>query len=385
VLPGPGKPVRRADVFCRVIDNFGDAGICWRLCRQLAAEHGWRMRLWIDRPPALFPLAGLAPGPLPVEHAGVHICLWDEAPDFHDDLPDCVIEAFACRMPDPLLVRLAAAPEKPVWLNLEYLTAEDWARGCHLLDSPHATLPLRCTFFIPGFDAASGGLLREADLLARRDAWRADPGAREHFWATLGGPPPRGRPLVSLFAYADGTTERSLAAWATEGVRATIAVNDELADRLCLPEHLGGLEVRRLPFLDQDGYDRLLWTCDLNLVRGEDSFVRAQWAGQPFLWQPYRQSEGTHSAKLAAFLEHYLAEADEPLAGFLQGTFAGWNDPATGGPPPLSSLLAKLPAWRSQAAAWCAALAGQDDLAARLAQAVETRLKCRLFSSDATP
>jgi uncharacterized repeat protein (TIGR03837 family) len=73
----------------------------------------------------------------------------------------------------------------------------------------------------------------------------------------------------------------------------------------------GGLQVRCLPFLDQDGYDELLWCCDWNLVRGEDSLVRAQWAGKPLLWQLYPQADAAHLPKLEAFLQCYL----QPLSG----------------------------------------------------------------------
>ena len=36
------------DVFCRVIDNFGDIGVCWRLARQLAGDFALHVRLWVD-------------------------------------------------------------------------------------------------------------------------------------------------------------------------------------------------------------------------------------------------------------------------------------------------------------------------------------------------
>ncbi|HET9045379.1 MAG TPA: elongation factor P maturation arginine rhamnosyltransferase EarP, partial [Casimicrobiaceae bacterium] len=39
---------QRWDVFCKVVDNFGDAGVCWRLARQLVAEHDLAVTLWID-------------------------------------------------------------------------------------------------------------------------------------------------------------------------------------------------------------------------------------------------------------------------------------------------------------------------------------------------
>ena len=46
------------DVFCAVVDNYGDIGVCWRLSRQLAAEHGIAVRLWVDD---LKPFARLCP------------------------------------------------------------------------------------------------------------------------------------------------------------------------------------------------------------------------------------------------------------------------------------------------------------------------------------
>ena len=52
----------------------------------------------------------------------------------------------------------------------------------------------------------------------------------------------------------------------------------ELAPRAV--EQRGSLVVQALPFIRQQDYDTLLWCCDFNAVRGEDSFVRAQWAGR---------------------------------------------------------------------------------------------------------
>jgi len=50
---------QRWDLFCRVIDNLGDAAVCWRLARQLAQDPGQSVRLWIDQPDVL---ARLVPG-----------------------------------------------------------------------------------------------------------------------------------------------------------------------------------------------------------------------------------------------------------------------------------------------------------------------------------
>jgi uncharacterized repeat protein (TIGR03837 family) len=69
--------------------------------------------------------------------------------------------------------------------------------------------------------------------------------------------------------------------------------------------------VHILPFLSQVGYDALLRDSDLNFVRGEDSWVRAIWAGKPFIWQPYFQDENAHIKKLEAFLMLYYADLNE--------------------------------------------------------------------------
>ena len=77
----------------------------------------------------------------------------------------------------------------------------------------------------------------------------------------------------------------------------------------------GALTVRVLPFVSQPDYDKLLWACDLNFVRGEDSFVRAQWAGKPFIWHIYPQDKNLHHVKLRAFLQRYAADI-ESLSNF---------------------------------------------------------------------
>ena len=58
----------RWDVYCRVVDNLGDAGVCWRLAAGLAAR-GQQVRLVIDD---AAPLAFMAPQGAP----GVQVLGW---------------------------------------------------------------------------------------------------------------------------------------------------------------------------------------------------------------------------------------------------------------------------------------------------------------------
>ncbi len=299
----------RFDVFCRVVDNYGDAGVCWRLARELHAEHAIEVTLWIDR---LTTLARLEPR-VDVEAEsqsirGVDVrCLNDNIGIVA--LPDVVIEGFGCGLPDDYVQAMARAAKPPPWINVEYLSAEPWVDTLHGLASPHPRLSLPRYFWFPGFTHKTGGLLREGGLLAARDAYQQSVD-----------PSPSLR--VLLFCYANRALPALFDAWAEgdepivctipEGV-ATGALDTWSQGQVPRPGEAsvhGRLTLEIVPFVSQDEFDRLLWRSDVNFVRGEDSFVRAQWAARPFIWQPYPQAEGAHRLKLDAFLARYGAELE---------------------------------------------------------------------------
>jgi uncharacterized repeat protein (TIGR03837 family) len=238
-------------------------------------------------------------------------------------------------------------------------------------------LPLVKHFFFPGFDEGTGGLLREPDLLARRDAFRADASGRCDWLARRGVVLGEGEICVSLFAYEQPRLPALMRVWAQGAQRLHVLVPEGrvLGDvegalgRAALKAgdciHEGSLSVHVLPFTDQDGYDELLWACDLNFVRGEDSFVRAQWAGVPCVWQIYPQDEDAHFDKLEAFMARYLAGVAAREAEAFAAFWRAWNgrgDPAVAWP----AFAAALPELHRHAARWCDELARQSDLVSRL-------------------
>lgn len=372
------------DIFCRVIDNYGDIGVTWRLARQLVVEQGAVVRLWVDQPAAL---ARLCPQTDPQaacqQLAGVEVRRWDD--QACPVVPaDVVIEAFGCEPPAAFVAAMATRSPRPLWLNLEYLSAEDWVAGCHGLPSPQPG-GLQKFFFFPGFDAASGGLLREHDLLQRRRAFQQEPGARERFLRRLGVALLPDARLISLFAYENPALPDWLEQLA-RGSRVTQLlvpdgrILDDLRRWLGVAQLRAGdvqvrgaLQVQVLPFLSQEDYDRLLWSCDLNAVRGEDSFVRAQWAGRPLLWHIYKQDEGAHLEKLAAFLTRYVEGLSLPAARALEGFWGAWNR----GEPLAASWNQVEACWPElclHAERWCTERAAQLDLASALAQFYENWL-----------
>ncbi|MBS0446585.1 MAG: elongation factor P maturation arginine rhamnosyltransferase EarP [Proteobacteria bacterium] len=342
------------DLYCRVVDNWGDVGVCWRLAADLAAR-GESVRLRIDDASAL---AWMAPHGMP----GVGVLPWTAAPP---DLEpgDVVIEMFGCRLPDAFVARMAARTPPPRWINLEYLSAEDYVERSHRLRSPQTTGPgagLVKWFYYPGFTPATGGLIREPDLMQRRAAFDARTWLR-----SLGIEPDDGEQRISLFCYPGAPLERLLDAAArtpTLLLATTGAAADLVRSHLGSDLRCGRLRAVVLPALSQTDYDRLLWACDLNFVRGEDSFVRAQWAGVPFVWQIYPQADDVHARKLHAFLDRHLALADDAaFAARLRALWSAWNGLA-----PAHEAWPERGRWSALARDWRETLLRQADLTTQL-------------------
>ena len=246
-------------------------------------------------------------------------------------------------------------------------------------------MPLVKYFFFPGFTPRTGGLLRERDLLARREAFRGDPDAQRAFWRWVGLPPAAAEELrISLFAYRNRAAAGLFAAWAG-GERAVTCVVpegvlvDEIAGFFGACPAVGATATRRnlrlvvIPFLRQADYDALLWACDVNFVRGEDSFVRAQWAARPLVWHIYPQEDDAHCPKLRAFLERYCAGMSGSAAAAVRALFDGWNG---GGDPAAAWAAAQtaLPDWTKHAQGWAATLGARPDLVTALAEAAKNEL-----------
>ena len=326
----------RWDIFCTIIDNFGDVGFCWRLARQLVNEHGLEVRLWVDDL-AIFSQIESA---IDVDEdqqwlQGVEICSWRKS--FAEIEPaDVVIETFACTLPDNYILAMADLPQQPVWINLEYLSAENWTLDCHCLPSFHPHLPLKKYFFFPGFVEGTGGLLLEKNLLPARVAFNNT--SQDKFWQELGLQSRReGELCISLFCYDDAPIEELLSAWVISDVPIRVLVPQHSVNNAIgmffgvdLPTagqvlQSGKLQVCIIPFLAQDKYDQLLWACDINFVRGEDSFVRAQWAERVFIWNIYPQAEHSHRLKLEAYLNLYTERMPPEMSAAVFSLWNAWN------------------------------------------------------------
>lgn len=352
------------DLYCRVVDNYGDIGVAWRLAADLAAR-GESVRLAVDDPSAL---AWMAP------HGAVRVTMvgWADRPS---PAPDVVVELFGAGRPADAVSKAVRAARAPVLVNIEHLTAERYAERSHGLPSPArrpGEPPSTTWFFFPGLTPASGGLPREPGLLERRHAF----GSGDAWLGSRGIVARPGERRVSLFCYRNDALGELLDMLSTAPtlLLATAGVAAEQVEA-CLGPSLarGALRAVRLPLMPQTEFDHLLWSCELNLVRGEDSLVRAIWAGAPFVWQLYKQDDGAHHAKLDAFLDRFLAGAPAALAHSVRSAFRRWNGIADGSLAALGGPTTMNSDWTAHCISWRDGLATQTDLASRLIAFVEAR------------
>ncbi len=342
----------RWHLYCRVVDNFGDVGVAWRLATGLASR-GEDVRLAVDDARAL---AWMAPGGA----TGVEICAWADAPG---SAPDVVLELFGAGLPDAAEAAACESPRAPRVVNVEHLSAEGYVERSHGLPSPRRTArgrPFTTWYFYPGFTKGTGGLLREPGLIERREGFDARTWLR-----SIGVETRPGERRVGLFCYphsAVASLVEALQGAPTLLLLAHGAATEQVGAVLGPTLARGAVRAVALPRLSQLDFDRLLWSCDLNFVRGEDSLVRAIWAGAPFVWQLYIQDDGAHRVKLAAFLDLLLAGAPADLVAAVRQVFGNWNDGASGSIDAAALAPASLSAWTTHVRRWRGELAGREDL-----------------------
>ena len=345
------RPSRWA-IFCKVIDNYGDAGVCWRLAQQLAGQYGFAVDLYID-------LAGV------IERFGqywqyaetgqclrpaIRVLPWPDLPSTIEPCspplgaPDyaMIVAAFAVELPASWQTQMSGR-RSGTWFNLEYLSAEVWVADFHLRTSIKPMSTACETFYFPGFGQGTGGLLREPWMPVK------------HIEAKS----PRNHLCISVFCYANAPLQQLLNR--LEGNKVTVKLAASGWDyEVTLPNH-STITLECLPFLSQNDYDQLLAACDLNFVRGEDSLVRAIWAGRPFVWQIYRQADNAHATKLAALLDIWSTGACAPLRQVVTGIHAWWNE-LDASEVQINGLIEQLPAWQTHAIERCDALSQEPEI-----------------------
>lgn len=306
------------DIFCNVIDNYGDAGVCLHLARALSLLN-YQVKLWCNNMAVLQTLT------IPADHSNPHLnfASWEQELKAYQPA-QVVISAFSCHLDQCTRTALRQHPET-LNINLEYLSAEDWVESCHTLPSPQDGYT--SYFFFPGFTAQTGGLNVDQSFIT---ACRHEQQQQRQLMSPSA-PPPQQQQLqqqqipfqqrpplkprvISLFGYDNPTVLKLINSLQKSSRPSLIKVFtglalDNLNQLLQLKLQVGDryqdrqVTIEVLPMLTHEEYDQILLHSDFNLVRGEDSIVRAIHTGHPFLWQIYPQDEDTHIVKLQSFLD----------------------------------------------------------------------------------
>ena len=369
--------IKSIDIFCTVIDNYGDIGVCWRLAKQMALEYNIVTRLYVNNIKAFQTI-------IPEPDDCVEVKIWGQD-EFEYIASDIVIEAFACQLPQHVITDMAV--KKSIWIDLEYLTAENWAISCHAIPSPHPSVNLTKILFFPGFDDLTGGLIRENDLFSRKNVFISDKIAQNKWRSKHFIPEINENTLdISLFCYKTAPIDDFLYGLSNLGRKFRILRPSPTLNLPQIERKSDKIEIINIPFLSQYDYDYLLWTSDVNFVRGEDSFVRAQFAGKPFIWNIYVQEKNAHLIKMAAFLNRIKPFYDESSFESLANLHDLWNE---GGRNKtidtkdlwalnLQSLIGNI----SNACAWADYLVNQSDLCSRILKFATEQKKTKNLDKD---
>jgi hypothetical protein len=270
------------DIFCQVIDNFGDAGVCLRLARALVLHHAKDVRLWCDNVCLLKQMESNPP-------VGLSFHLWHE---HVSAIPaSAVVCGFGCSLDEAYLQAMVAMSIQPAYIHLEYLSAEPWVQTTHGLTSIHPRLGLVQRFCNPGFNDKTGGLLHECAAIPKPPI--PTQSLRIFFFAY-------DLPVIDEWITAvkqSVKTTHSLITWVLPHSAASVRLHQQLQHE---PLH----QFERLPFVSQLEFDAILDGCDIAWVRGEDSAMTAMFSGLPMIWQLYPQDDvAARNNKLTAYID----------------------------------------------------------------------------------
>jgi uncharacterized repeat protein (TIGR03837 family) len=309
-------------LLCKVIDFFGDIGVAWRIAKQLTNEFNIEVHLLVDdlvTSQRLIPSINLHLKVQTIEGICIHHCTFDEDSDSLPKPPAFVFNLFNIDLPHKYRDLIKSQNSK--YIAIEYLSAETWVDNFHLKPSIDPESGLIKTFFYPGFTSQTGGLIREKNLLIRRENFALT--QRQKLIESLGGD--AAIYTISLFYYPSQKMTTFLDMMNALARPIQFFVPQYLFDLLKFDKDYPYLSIIPYPFLSHDSFDELLWSCDLNFVRGEDSWIRALWAGKPFIWQPYIQENDIHLIKLKAFLKRYFENCNKDISEILIAMHEDWS------------------------------------------------------------
>lgn len=309
--------LKTLDIFCEIIDNYGDIGVVFRTAKELQKIFPKsKIRAFLNKLDE-FKKINSQVLDLPSQNIdGIEYITFDYLRDNANELltAQVIIEAFGCQIPKEYME--IAYDNSELLINLEYLSAEDWIEDFHLQSSPLGRGKLKKVFFMPGFTEKSGGVIADSNYLERiqrvlenkefyEKKYLSDIEDRENkIIGTLFSYEKNFTPLLEDLKKLDKDVVILAMGEKTQDSLRKILKNFSIEDFRNSLKY-GKIEIRFLNFLNQEEYEELINIVDFNFVRGEDSFIRAVLTGKPYMWHIYCQEEYAHMDKIEGFLDKY--------------------------------------------------------------------------------
>ena len=309
--------LKTLDIFCEIIDNYGDIGVVYRTAKELQKIFPEsKIRVFLNRLDE-FKKINSQVIDLPSQNIdGIEYITFDYLRDNANKLltAQVIIEAFGCQIPEEYIE--IAYDNSELLINLEYLSAEDWIEDFHLQSSPLGRGKLKKVFFMPGFTEKSGGVIADSNYLERiqrvlenkefyEKKYLSDIEDRENkIVGTLFSYEKNFTPLLEDLKKLDKNVVILAMGEKTQDSLRKILKNFSIEDFRNSLKY-GKIEIKFLNFLNQEEYEELINIVDFNFVRGEDSFIRAVLTGKPYMWHIYCQEEYAHMDKIEGFLDKY--------------------------------------------------------------------------------
>lgn len=300
--------INSIDIFCEVIDNFGDVGVAYRLAREFKRIYpNKKLKFIINQMNEINMIK---------KSDDIEIISYENI-SLIKKPADLIIETFACKIPKEYMDK--AVNESKLMINLEYFSAEDWVDDFHLEES-FLGGNLKKYFFIPGLSMKSGGILLDKEFLERKKKVEEN----KKYYLLKYKIYEKYDLIASIFSY-EKNFDLLIRELKKLDKKILLLILSEKTQKNFIKyfdnnNKYDKIKLVKLPFLTYDKYEEVLGLCDFNLVRGEDSFVRALLLGKPFLWHIYPQDENIHMKKLESFLEKYCPNDTE-----LKNTFVNYN------------------------------------------------------------
>ncbi len=319
-------------ILCKVIDNFGDIGFVYRLTRQLLQiEKNISLTLVVSNLESFSFIEkkinpSLKKQTVDLGYGKFNLLEWESEAECEEYIKqnkvELVLECFQCSRPLWLEKYLNDTQRKHTVkiINIDYLTAEDWAEDFHLLKSGTRFINTKKINFMPGFTNKTGGLVLDNEFMQNLEEENGKQNAIEKIKTSI--PQIENYVQENNFNILIFTYEMDFSPYANaieDFYKIQKQKNSQFKINLFLAKGVGFESVKtalqkinaaqnkinmiELPGLNQIVWDSLLCVTDFNIIRGEDSFARACLSGVPFVWNAYVQENEFQLVKVDAFLK----------------------------------------------------------------------------------